>query len=535
MQMTRPALRLAGFVGVLLAEILAVSLSFDALSIADTELASGLVAFGGYLLKACLVFAGLIILITAPRLPNHLTLLTSPNFHLRETLLCVTQLACFACLFVVSDRLFFPGGANDQLALLWVALVAATGATWLAAVARFSVWSKILSQEWRALLLAGGAAGLTLILAFSAQSAWAQLSEWTFAVSGVLLNSIYGNVLSDPETLLLGTTDFMVRIDEACSGYEGVGLISIFTALYLWIYRTEFSFPRALLLFPLGIAVIWLFNAIRIVLLIVIGHEISPAIAVGGFHSQAGWIMFIVVALAILVAADRSDWFASEAGPEQGQKARVVPLDPHSAGVWLLPLVVLLTMTLITSAFSGTVDWLYPLRVIGVGAAIMWVWSALALERPRFGLVPIAAGLGVFALWLLMVEPDPDRDAEMAQALAAVPSAWMIAWVMIRCLGAALMVPIAEELAFRGYLINRLRLWSESVNLKIDPRLLPLAVSTILFGLLHSAWIAGMLAGLVYGLVRYHKDSVTDAIIAHAITNALLSGYIIAFGVWSLW
>ena len=49
------------------------------------------------------------------------------------------------------------------------------------------------------------------------------------------------------------------------------------------------------------------------------------------------------------------------------------------------------------------------------------------------------------------------------------------------------------------------------------------------------AWIAGMLAGLVYGLVRYHRDSVTDAIVAHAITNALLSGYVIAFGVWSLW
>ena len=105
---------------------------------------------------------------------------------------------------------------------------------------------------------------------------------------------------------------------------------------------------------------------------------------------------------------------------------------------------------------------------------------------------------------------------------------------MIRCLGAAVMVPIAEELAFRGYLINRLGAWSESFNLQIDPRLLPLALSTILFGLLHSAWMAGMLAGLVYGLVRYHRDSVTDAIIAHAITNALLSGYVIAFGVWSL-
>ena len=369
-------------------------------------------------------------------------------------------------------------------------------------------------------------------MASSAQSAWAQLSEWTFAVSGLLLKSIYGNVVIDPEFLLLGTPDFLVRIDEACSGYEGIGLITMFTASYLWVYRTEFRFPRALLLFPIGIAVIWLFNAIRIVLLIVIGHEISPAIADEGFHSQAGWIMFILVALMMLMAADRSGWFSSG---EQAQQARVVPQNPHSAGVWLLPLVVLLAMTLITSAFSAAIDWLYPLRVIAVGAAILWVWSALALKRPSFGLVPVGAGLAVFVLWLLMVEPDPERDAEMAQALATAPSAGMIAWIMIRCLGAAVMVPIAEELAFRGYLINRMGAWIESFDLKIDPRLLPLAVSTILFGLLHSAWIAGMLAGLVYGLVRYHRDSVTDAIVAHAITNALLSGYVIAFGVWSLW
>ena len=127
--MTWPALRLAGLLGVLFAEILAVSLSFDALSIANTDSASGWVALGGYLLKAFLVFAGLIILITAPRLPSHIALLTSQRFHIRETLFCLTQLACFAGLFVVSDRLFVPGGANDQLALLWVALVAATGTT----------------------------------------------------------------------------------------------------------------------------------------------------------------------------------------------------------------------------------------------------------------------------------------------------------------------------------------------------------------------------------------------------------------------
>ena len=74
------------------------------------------------------------------------------------------------------------------------------------------------------------------------------------------------------------------------------------------------------------------------------------------------------MALTLLMTADRSGWFASG---DQAQRARVVPQNPHSEGVWLLPLVALLAMTLITSAFSVAIDLLYPLRVIAVGAPIV--------------------------------------------------------------------------------------------------------------------------------------------------------------------
>ena len=40
--------------------------------------------------------------------------------------------------------------------------------------------------------------------------------------------------------------------------------------------------------------------------------------------------------------------------------------------------------------------------------------------------MPVGAGLAVFVLWLLMVESDPERDAEMAQALDAAPGAGMV-------------------------------------------------------------------------------------------------------------
>ena len=60
-------------------------------------------------------------------------------------------------------------------------------------------------------------------------------------------------------------------------------------------------------------------------------------------------------------------------------------------------------------------------------------------------------------------------------------------------------------------------------------------LSSLLFGLLHADWIAGIAAGLVFGWVRYRSDSIGDAIVAHASANAFLTGYIVVTGHWSLW
>ncbi len=70
---------------------------------------------------------------------------------------------------------------------------------------------------------------------------------------------------------------------------------------------------------------------------------------------------------------------------------------------------------------------------------------------------------------------------------------------------------------------------------RVDFSWIAIAVSSVLFGLLHSAWVAGIAAGLIYGLVRYRGDSIKDAVIAHACTNLLLTLYVFATGNWSLW
>lgn len=71
---------------------------------------------------------------------------------------------------------------------------------------------------------------------------------------------------------------------------------------------TALHFPRALILYPLGIATSACLNVVRITLLLILGIEGQPELAVGGFHSHAGWVMFTLVAMGIILAARAVPW-----------------------------------------------------------------------------------------------------------------------------------------------------------------------------------------------------------------------------------
>ena len=104
-----------------------------------------------------------------------------------------------------------------------------------------------------------------------------------------------------------------------------------------------------------------------------------------------------------------------------------------------------------------------------------------------------------------------------------------------RILGSVITVPIAEELAFRGYALRRL---ISSDFDKISPRRftwLSFLLSSLLFGALHGRRLAGTVAGMFYALAMYRRGRVEDAIMAHATTNALIAAEVLIFGHWNLW
>lgn len=528
--------RLAVFTLLLTGEALFVSLTYDAWGTATEGAGWWLVAlnYAGYALKALIAFIVAMLLAVGPRLKAYYQAL-SPISIRGLFLRMLPQLGAFGAFLLATDEIFGAdaGLSPAWLPAAWLALAVLVAVLALRLVARIGFWTGFARQETGAMIMAGAVAIASLTIAMASQQLWEPLSDLTFAVSAQLLGLMYPEIYADPVLRILGTDTFRVSIDTACSGYEGIGLVVVFTAFVLSLFRADFRFPQALLLFPIGIAAIWSFNAIRIALLIGIGHELSPEIAVGGFHSQAGWISFVLVALGLLAGAYRISFFRADKTEARQPAEAAAGINANIA--YLLPIVALLGSTLLTLAFTADMDWLYPLRVVIVGAVVALVWRHFRFVWAPVSWVAVGGGCLVFVLWLGLVPTDAAKDAMVGGAIGDAPL-WLAAlWIVLRFIGSAVTVPIAEELAFRGYLMARLTPGGPGPADRLPFSWLALLVSSAFFGLLHGAWLAGAIAGLAYGLIRYHRGRVADAVVAHAVTNALLSIYVLGTGHWSLW
>ena len=174
---------------------------------------------------------------------------------------------------------------------LWVAAWAVGGllvvGSWCAAAIPPPLWLPILRRT--AFVLAIGLAlGVTAWLAGGwLCDLWQPFHHATFWVVRQLLHLTGTELVCQPAQSIIGTAGFSVQIAPECSGYEGMGLIAVFMSGYLWLFRSRLRYPAALGLLPLGMAVMWLLNAVRIAVLVMLG-ELGFARARAGRFPFAG-------------------------------------------------------------------------------------------------------------------------------------------------------------------------------------------------------------------------------------------------------
>ncbi len=157
---------------------------------------------------------------------------------------------------------------------------------------------------------------------------------------------------------------------------------------------------------------------------------------------------------------------------------------------------------------------------LGIGVAVFVIWIAPDLLIP-----------GYRHFWLF-------DNAVVGKAATSLADGSKLSWpvLALRMIRAVLIVPIVEELFWRAWLMR----WLidndfEKVPLgKYAPQSFWLVA--ILFASEHgSYWDVGLLAGIVYNWWMVRTRSLGDLILAHAVTNFILSVYVIAFGKWEYW
>jgi exosortase E/protease (VPEID-CTERM system) len=446
------------------------------------------------------------------------------------------QLGAYAGFLLFTRYIVTCGLHTSASGGLWVAAWALAGfgviALWGLVVMPARGWRELARRAWPDAVLAALVVSVAWGASRYSRHLWRDLADDTLRAVEVVLRLFFTDVTVVPETHEIGAGAFVVTVAPECSGYEGFGLVAAVIGSYLWLCRHTLRFPAALLLLPLALGASWLMNVGRIAALIAIGACGWPVVAVNGFHTQAGWLAFNAIALGVVLVSRSSSVFVRRTDEDAARPVH----GPNLAAPLLVPLLVLVAAAMITGAASaGGVDRLYAVRV-GAASLVLWAYRhSYAGLGWSWSWVAFGVGVATFGLWIgfeMLLPPDSESAASPFELPAA--ERWM--WLMGRVLGAVVLVPIAEELAFRGYLLRRLQ------GLELDESVagrwnwFAVLVSSVLFGLLHPGrWVAGALTGVLFAWAFYRRGRLSDAILAHATTNAVLAGYVLATGQWALW
>lgn len=158
------------------------------------------------------------------------------------------------------------------------------------------------------------------------------------------------------------------------------------------------------------------------------------------------------------------------------------------------------------------------------------------LLRWKDTIFSLLLGLLVFFLWIHMDfswvrigSPSPFMPEAAPEGL---PRTLFLA---VRFAGAALLVPFAEELFWRSFLIRALQ-GKHFLAVPLGRVHWPsFAITAVFFALEHHQVAAGLMAGILYNVALYRTQSIAQCVLAHAVTNTALGLWVLSTGAWHFW
>lgn len=217
-----------------------------------------------------------------------------------------------------------------------------------------------------------------------------------------------------------------------------------------------------------------------------------------------------------------------------------------SGGVpFIAPFLTFIAFLAVERVLPVSPDLLYPLRLAVVGAVLLTISRRVIPLRSSHWPGSILIGILVFAIW---IGPDvlwpayrthwPFDNPITRGSGGSLPEHLRsnAAFLTLRVTGSVLLVPILEELFWRGWLLRWL--------VHEDFRKVPIGtyyasafwIVAVMFASEHGAyWDVGFLAGVIYNWWVIRTKSLADCILAHAVTNACLASYVLLYHQWQYW
>lgn len=212
---------------------------------------------------------------------------------------------------------------------------------------------------------------------------------------------------------------------------------------------------------------------------------------------------------------------------------------------YIIPFASFMTLFALSDYLKVMGQWEYPIRV-AILSTIIYVFSRHVLDfRVRSFVATLAVGIAVFAIWIAPDALFPGyrehwlfQNSITGQIKSSVPEEFRGNWLVVafRLIRATLIVPIVEELFWRAWMMR----WLINPDFRKVPlgayTLSSMVITALLFASEHGPyWEVGLIAGLIYNFWMVRTRSLGDLILAHAVTNGVLSAYVIATGSWQYW
>ena len=209
---------------------------------------------------------------------------------------------------------------------------------------------------------------------------------------------------------------------------------------------------------------------------------------------------------------------------------------------YVFPFVLFLLLTELARHFPDWSHLLYISKTILTGSLLWFLRHKFTADlSPKLSLsgylTGVVVGILVLIIWVVPETCFPQFGEQTG--FNPYSFGWSkpatLCLIGARLFGAAIVVPIMEELFWRSFLLRYL-INQDFLKVPVGAFSWFSFISTsILFGLEHNRIIVGIIAGVIYNLLLIRSKNLKACILAHGITNLGLGIYVLWSSNWLFW